>query len=151
MYYWCGYYITYEHLSCFNSYMIELKFKVHRSVHRKNIPIYISNKMQFYTVYFIWKLLYMFRVVPPPIIRSAKNRDSGQVAVTVWQIPDVVNTVVCDPDDGWRYHPKHLEQFPDINKLCKFASCWIYIGIYWRFTDPWMLNLINYSCHIKWP
>jgi len=29
--------------------------------------------MQRYTVYFIWKLLYLFRVVPPPIIRSAKN------------------------------------------------------------------------------
>jgi len=26
---------------------------------------YISNNMQRYTVYFIWKLLYMFRVVPP--------------------------------------------------------------------------------------
>ena len=34
---------------------------------------YISDKMQSYTVYFIWKLLYMFRVVPPPIIRSAYN------------------------------------------------------------------------------
>jgi hypothetical protein len=34
---------------------------------------YISNKMQRYTVYFIWKLLYVFRVVPPPIIRSANN------------------------------------------------------------------------------
>ena len=39
------------------------------------------------------------------------------------------NTVLCAPDDGWRYHPKHVEQFPDINKLCKVASCWIYIGI----------------------
>jgi hypothetical protein len=29
--------------------------------------------MQRYTVYFIWKLLYMFRVVPTPIIRSAYN------------------------------------------------------------------------------
>ena len=29
--------------------------------------------MQRYTVYFIWKLLYMFRAVPPPIIRSANN------------------------------------------------------------------------------
>jgi len=29
--------------------------------------------MQRYTVYFIWKLLYMFRVVPPPIIRGANN------------------------------------------------------------------------------
>ena len=29
--------------------------------------------MQRYTVYFIWKLIYMFRVVPQPIIRSADN------------------------------------------------------------------------------
>ena len=29
--------------------------------------------MQRYTVYSIWKLLYMFRMVPPPIIRSANN------------------------------------------------------------------------------
>jgi len=34
---------------------------------------YVSNKMQRYTLYYIWKLLYMFRVVPPPIIRSAYN------------------------------------------------------------------------------
>ena len=29
--------------------------------------------MQLYTVYFTWKLIYMFQVVPPPIIRSANN------------------------------------------------------------------------------
>jgi len=29
--------------------------------------------MQRYTVYFIWKLPYMVRVVPSPIIRSANN------------------------------------------------------------------------------
>jgi len=34
---------------------------------------YISNKMQLYTVYFIWKLLYMFRPKLPPIIRNANN------------------------------------------------------------------------------
>ena len=38
-----------------------------------NIFQYMSNKMQHYTLYFIWKLLYMFRVVPPPIIRSENN------------------------------------------------------------------------------
>jgi hypothetical protein len=37
-----------------------------------------------------------------------------QVAVTVRQIPDAADTVVCAPDDEWRYHPKHIEQFPDI-------------------------------------
>jgi hypothetical protein len=36
-----------------------------------------------------------------------------QVAVTVWQIPDAVDTVVYAPDDGWWYHPKHVKQFPD--------------------------------------
>ena len=30
-----------------------------------------------------------------------------------WQIPDAVDTVVCAPDDGWWYHPKHVEEFPD--------------------------------------
>jgi len=33
----------------------------------------MSNKMQCYTVYFIWKLLYMFLVVPSSIIKSANN------------------------------------------------------------------------------
>jgi hypothetical protein len=42
---------------------------------------------------------------------------------------DAVDTVVCAPDDGWKYQPKHVEQFPDINTLCNVASCWIYIGI----------------------
>jgi hypothetical protein len=115
---------------------------------------YISNKTQRYTVYFIWKLLYMFRVVPSPIIRSANNciysiqylshrycylllswkswswfecavggvtatcPKKRQVAVTVWQIPDAVGTGVCAPHDGWKYHPKHVEQFPDkINRV----------------------------------
>jgi len=39
--------------------------------------------MQRYTVYFIWKLLYMFQVVPPPIIRSAKN-----CIYSVWYFSD---------------------------------------------------------------
>jgi hypothetical protein len=51
------------------------------------------------------------------------------IAVTVWQIPDAVDTVVCAPDDGWKYHPKRVEQYPDKNKLCYVAYSWIYIGI----------------------
>jgi len=30
-----------------------------------------------------------------------------------WLVPDAVNTVICAPDDGWRNHPKHIEQFTD--------------------------------------
>jgi hypothetical protein len=78
----------------------------------------MSNKMQRYTVHFIWKLLYMFRVVPSPTIRSANDCIYSiwylsQVAATVRQIPDAVDTVVCAPDGGRWYHPKHVEQFPD--------------------------------------
>jgi hypothetical protein len=62
------------------------------------------------------------------------------VTVTVWQIPDAVDTVVCASDDGWRYHPERVEQFPDINKQCNVASFWIYIGIFLRCTDLWTLN-----------
>jgi len=93
--------------------------------------------MQRYTLCFIWKLLYMFRVVPPPIIRSANNCiysiwcsshrycclpllwkswnwfECATAHSNQWQTPDVVDKVVCAPDDGWRYHPKHVEQFPD--------------------------------------
>jgi hypothetical protein len=28
-------------------------------------------------------------------------------------MPDAVDTVVYAPDDGWWYHPKHVEHFPD--------------------------------------
>ena len=34
---------------------------------------YTSNNMQLYTVYFICKLLYMYRVVSPPIIKSTNK------------------------------------------------------------------------------
>jgi hypothetical protein len=27
-------------------------------------------------------------------------------------MPDAVDTVVCAPDDGWWYFPKHVEEFP---------------------------------------
>ena len=36
---------------------------------------------------------------------------------------------MCAPDVGWRYHPKNVEEFTKINKLCNVATCWIYIGI----------------------
>jgi len=62
---------------------------------------YISNKMQSYTVYYIRKLLYMFRVVTPPIIRSAYN-----CIYSIWYL-------------SHRY-----------SYLPLAASCWINIGIF---------------------
>src|SRR5215470_8827722 len=90
----------------------------------------ISNKMQRYTVY-----LYLEIALHISGGTSTHHQERIQLylqhLVFVTPLPDAVDTVVCAPDDGWKYHPKHVEQFPDTNKLCNVASCWIYtyIGI----------------------
>ena len=79
--------------------------------------------MWLYTVYYISVncSLYMFRVVTPPIIRSTYNcgafgtavpnaPQQRKVAEAVWPVPDAVITVIYAPDDGWSYHPKHVER-----------------------------------------
>ena len=63
----------------------------------------------------------------------------------MWQIPDAVGTVICAPDDGWWYHPKHVEEFPNkincvtlnligyileqfyIQKFCFLAAQYMYV------------------------
>ena len=54
------------------------------------------------------------------------------------------NAVIWAPDDGWRYHPKHVEQFADINKLYIVASCWIIIDTYYA-----MHGQLNIRMNIK--
>jgi hypothetical protein len=91
--------------------------------------IYVNNcptRCNYIQFIYICKLLYMFRVISPPIIRSSHHcihsiwtwregtpgpvqSRSRQVAVTVTLMPDAVDTVTWAPDDGWRYHPKHVE------------------------------------------
>ena len=106
---------------------------------------YISNKMQRYTVSLY--LDYMFQVESPLIIRSTQLYLQRLVLVKPLLLPAAIaagssnvltDTVVCAPDDGWRYHPKHVEHFPNINKLWNVASCWIYISICCIFMHrPW--------------
>ena len=60
---------------------------------------------------------------------SAQSR-SQRVAFTVLLTPDAVDTVTWASGDGWRYHPKHVERFTDINKPYIVASCWTIIGKY---------------------
>ena len=43
-------------------------------------------------------------------------------------MPDAVDTIVCALDDRSRYHPKHVEQFPDIIncvklRLLRYTGC----------------------------
>ena len=80
-------------------------------------------KMQLYTVYFICKLLYMFRVFSPAIIRSTNN-----CIYSIWYWSTVAatcryhrgvetslnsSTVICAHDDRWRKHPKHVQKITD--------------------------------------
>ena len=82
--------------------------------------------MQRYTVY-----LYLETALHVSGGTSTHHQERMQVYLQnlVFVTPDAVDTVACAPDDGWKYHPKHVEQFPDVNKLYNVASCWIYIGI----------------------
>jgi hypothetical protein len=57
-------------------------------------------------------------------------------------LPDAVDTALCAPDDGWKYQPKHVQQFPYVNKLCNVVSCWIY-----EYTG--ILLGVHYSLHIS--
>ena len=52
---------------------------------------------------------------------------------------------MCAPDDGWSYHPKHVEQFPDINILRNVTSFGYILEYYYgssgtiyRFPVSWI-------------
>jgi len=64
-----------------------------------------------------------------------------QVGVTVSIMPDTADTLIWAPGDGWRYHPKHVEQFTDINKLYIVTSCWIIIDTYYAMHGPLNIKL----------
>ena len=64
-------------------------------------------------------------------------------------MPDAVDTVTWAPDDEWRYHPKQVERFTDINKLYIVASCWTIIGIYFNNIFKKLYNniiWISFAC-----
>ena len=77
----------------------------------------MSNKMQLYAVYFICKLLCVFRMVSPPIVEELRVSLNLSTIPTGsnngWLVPDAVDTVICAPDDEWRNYTKHVEQFTD--------------------------------------
>ena len=98
-------------------------------MHRKNILIYIQQDATLHILFYLEtalhvsggtttyhqerKQLYLQHLIfVTPLLLPAAVVEEVEL-VTVQQIPDAVDTVVCAPDDGWWYHPKHVEQFPD--------------------------------------
>jgi len=106
------------------------------------------------SIYYSASSLYMFLVSTTPIIRSTQNSNyslrywsyfcaanflqRGQAwprwrelaAQKIWPVPETVFTVVCTPDDGSGWHPKHVEwTCRIINRLLCVASRWTIINI----------------------
>ena len=78
--------------------MLQYMSSVCSNIYRQYAPIYIVSMLQYISsvcsnIYptrcnvtqfiYIWKLIYMFRVVPPPIIRSAYN-----CIYSIWYLSD---------------------------------------------------------------
>jgi len=90
-------------------------------VHRKNIPICIQQDASLHSLFYLETALHISGGT------STHHQERKQMylqhlafvtpllllLLLLLQIPDAVDTVVCAPDDGWRYHPKNIEQFPD--------------------------------------
>jgi hypothetical protein len=96
------------------------RFNIYGSVHRNYIPIYvyIQQEATLHGLFISGNCSKCFGWYFHP---------SSGAHTTVSTASGICHTV----DDGWNYHPKHVEQFPDINKLCNVAFCWVYsyIGI----------------------
>jgi len=109
----------------------------------------IYNKKQ--SIYYSVSSHYMIRVSTTPIIRSTQNcnyslrywsyflwsylppslpRLKEVAAQKIWPVPEAVVTVLCTPDDGCGWHPKHVEWiYTIIYRLLCVASRWTSINI----------------------
>jgi len=102
-------------------------------MHRNNILIYIQQDATLHSLFYLETAL--------RVLGGTTTHHQEQVAVTVWQIPDAVDTVVCAPDDGWWYHPQHVEQFPDkincvmlhlVGYILEYYSNFLFFTTLWR-------------------
>ena len=75
---------------------------------------------------------------PPSGVRKTVTTASGTSLATleggsctkIWPVPEAVVTVLCTPDDGCGWHPKHVEwTCRIINRVICVASRWTIINI----------------------
>jgi hypothetical protein len=80
-------------------------FNIYGSVHRNNILIYIQQDATLHRLFYLETTLHV------SVGTITHHQERKQMYLQ--HVADAVDTVVCAPDDGWKYHPKHIEQFPD--------------------------------------
>ena len=89
------------------------------------------------SIYYSTSSLYMFRVSTTPVIKSKLPRWREAAAQKIWPVPEVVVTVLCTPNDGCVWYPKHVEwTCRIISRLLCVASRWIIINIDKRCSEP---------------
>ena len=121
-------------------------------IHINNCPTRCNTKQ---SIYYSASSLYMFRVSATPIIRSTQNcnyslrywsyflcsylpptspRWSRWREVAAVPVPEAVVTVLCTPDGGCGWYPKHVDwTCRIINRLLCVASCWTVINVVFRW------------------
>ena len=123
-------------------------------IYINNCPTRCNTKQ---SIYYSASSLYMFRVSTTPIIRSTQNCNysfryctaaslqRGQLLATlegvatqkIWPVLDAVVTVLCTPNDGCGWHPKHVKwTCRIINRLFCVASRWTIINIIYKYVVP---------------
>ena len=76
---------------------------------------------------------YIFVQLPPSNVAKLAQLRWRKTAV----VPEAVVTVLCTPDDGCGWHPKHVQSTCRIiNRLLCVASRWTIISIDQRCTEP---------------
>jgi hypothetical protein len=78
--------------------------------------------MQHYTVYFIWKVLYMFQVVPPSIIRSANNGIYSIWYLPHWLLLSVTIVEELELGVGGISHPLHTQTSSNSSTIATDSS-----------------------------
>ena len=107
-------------------------------IYINNCPTRCNTKQ---TIYYSASSLYTFQVSTTPITKSTQNcnyslrywstwpRWREVAAQKIWPVPEAVVTVLCTPDGGCGWHPKHVEwTCRIINSLLCVASRWTTIN-----------------------
>ena len=123
-------------------------FNVQGSLHHKYIPIYVQQDATLHSlfIYGNCSTCFSWHLHPSSGAHTTVSTASGtwQTVTAPCRYRGRVGTAEqfqLFHDDGWRYNPKHVEQFPEINQMFNVESCWLYIIIYLRYTELWILNL----------
>jgi len=123
-------------------------------VHLKNILMYIQQDATLHS------LLYLEAALHVSGGTSTHHQEHKQlylqhlVFVKPFLLPTAIaaDIVVCCPDDGWKYHPKHVEQLPDkincvtlhlVGYILEYNPISPFIGLY-QNVYPLQIDLIYY-------